>query len=427
MQPNTDSTTPALGAGVRETYARHLGGKLVALSRIFGGQVEQRSHGALVFDESGTPYVNCSGYGVFLLGATNPHVVAAVVEQVQRHPLSARLFIEGRVAQAAEALVGITPPGLDKVYFTCSGAEATETALKLARIHGYRRVVTMSNGYHGRTIGALSVSARPVYQKPFTPLLPDVEEIPYNDLAALRRALSDGPPACVILEPVQGEAGVIIPDADYLDGVQTACTEFGAFLIVDEILTGLGRLGKLWAIDGTAVRPDVMLVGKTLSGGVVPVAAVVATESAYAPFEKDPFLHQSTFSGAPITAAAALAAIEALAIYDVVDEAARIGKRLLESFEAAARHAPPDVVREIRGAGLLIGIDFADGGYAGEMMLGLVENGVIANHSVNCPTVIRFTPPAVIAESEIAQIEQAVQRSFASLTPATIQLDNGQG
>ncbi|MFE6862134.1 aspartate aminotransferase family protein [Nocardia sp. NPDC057668] len=426
MQRNTDNSSPVSGTGVRETYSRYLGSKLVALSRIFGGQVERRSHGALVFDESDTPYVNCSGYGVFLLGATNPHVVAAVVEQVQRHPLSARLFIEGRVAQAAEALVDIAPPGLSKVYFTCSGAEATETALKLARIHGFRRVVTMTNGYHGRTIGALSVSARPVYQKPFTPLLADVEVVPFDDVEALRAALRAGPPACVILEPIQGEAGVIIPSPGFLDGVQAACTEFGAFLVVDEILTGMGRVGKSWAIEGTSVRPDVLLVGKTLSGGVIPVAAVVATEHAYAPFEKDPFLHQSTFSGAPVTAAAALAAIEALSIYNVVDEAARIGKRLLESFRAAARFAPEGVVREIRGAGLLIGIEFADGGYAGEMVLGLVENGVIVNHSINCPTVIRFTPPAVITDSEITQIERAVERSFASLTPATFQLDNGQ-
>ncbi|HEX3614176.1 MAG TPA: aminotransferase class III-fold pyridoxal phosphate-dependent enzyme [Sporichthyaceae bacterium] len=399
---------------IRQIYAETLGSKLVAISRMFGGQVERDSHGARLVTEDGQSFVNCAGYGVFLLGATHPHVVAAVVEQVQRHPLSGRLFIDSVSPRAAAALVRCAPAGLEKVYFANSGAEAVESALKLARINGYRRIVTTTNSYHGRTLGALSVSARPFYQEPFRPLLSDVVEIPFNDAAALDRALAGQPPSCFIVEPVQGEGGVIVPDPDYLTEVSRVCAARDCFFIVDEIATGLGRLGRMWGVSGQDVRPDVMVVGKALSGGVVPISAMVATSKAYAPFERDPLLHQSTYSGSPLATAAALAAIEAIELYDVVGNADRIGRRLLASFRKSAENAQEGVVRDIRGSGLLIGIEFTNPGHAGEMMLSLVEQGVIANHSLHNSCVIRFTPPAVIEESEIRLIEEAVRRGFGS-------------
>ncbi|WP_033442313.1 aspartate aminotransferase family protein [Saccharothrix sp. NRRL B-16314] len=400
---------------IRSVYAKNLGSRLAAMSRMLGGHVERESHGALLVTEDGKEFVNCAGYGVFLLGATHPDVVAAVVEQVRRHPVSARLFIDTVSPRAAEALVDIAPDGLEKVYFAGSGAEAVETALKLARVNGYRRIVTTVGGYHGRTLGALSVSARPVYQEPFRPLMPDVAEVPFGDAEALDRALAGAPPSCFIVEPVQGEGGVVIPDPGYLAAVSRICAERDCFLIVDEILTGMGRVGRMWGISGQDVAPDVMLVGKTLSGGVIPIAAVLATNEAYAPFEKDPLLHQSTFGGSPVATAAALATIDVIRKDDIVGAADRIGRRLLASFREAAASAPAGVVEEVRGAGLLLGIEFSDGGYAGEMVLALIEHGVMANHSNNNPTVIRLTPPAVIEESEIRTIERAVRRGFDSL------------
>jgi putrescine aminotransferase len=397
---------------IRELYAKHLGNRLVAISRMFGGKVELRSHGATVETTDGSSFINCAGYGVFLLGATNPHVIAAVGEQLRTHPISSRLFIDGTSARAAAALSAIAPPGIDKVYFANSGAEAVETALKLARINGCRRIVTTTNSYHGRTIGALSVSARPIYQDPFKPLLSDVAEVPFNNPSALDEMLADRPLSCFIVEPIQGEGGVNIPSGSYLAEVSKICKDRDCFLIIDEILTGLGRLGKMWAISDMDVHPDVLLAGKTLSGGAVPVSAVLATSEAYAPFERDPMLHQSTFSGAPIATAAALATIEALAIYDVIPKAKQYGLRLLDSFRELSKRAPEGVVKEVRGAGLLLGIEFTDGGYAGEMMLGLIENGILANHSVNSPTVIRFTPPAILTEEELCAIEYAVGQSF---------------
>lgn len=400
---------------IREIYSRTLGHKLVSITRMFGGQIESASHGAAIHTEAGDSFINCAGYGVFTLGSTNQHVVDAVVAQARKHPLSARVFIDSVVPRAAEALLRIAPAGMGKVYFANSGAEAVESALKLARINGHRRIVVARSGYHGRTLGALSVSARPIYQEPFLPLLPDVVEVPFGDAVALDRALTGQPPSCFIVEPVQGEGGVVIPDPSYLAEVSRACKAHDCFLIIDEILTGMGRLGRMWGISGRDVHPDVVLVGKTLSGGVVPVSAMMATDAAFAPFERDPMLHQSTFSGAPIAAAAALAAIEALEIYDVVATADRVGHRLLATLKSAAADAPSGVVADIRGEGLLLGVEFTDGGYAGEMMLGLIENNVLANHSSNNPTVVRLTPPAVIEEGEIVAIENAIRSSFRTI------------
>ncbi|MGH3730134.1 MAG: aspartate aminotransferase family protein, partial [Micromonosporaceae bacterium] len=251
------------------TYRRHLSSGRAALGEMFGGHLELRSSGAVIRTHDDREFLNCAGYGVFLLGSTHPLVVEAVVEQVRRHPMSSRILIEPAAALAAQALVEICPPGLSKVHFTGSGTEATEAAIKLARMNGARRLVTTVDGYHGKTLGALSVTARPMYQDPFRPLLPDVVEVPYGDADALGKVLSDGEPSCFVVEPVQGEAGVVIPPAGYLADVARVCAEHGCLFVADEIQTGLGRLGRWWGVGD--VRPDMLLVGKALSGGVVPV------------------------------------------------------------------------------------------------------------------------------------------------------------
>ncbi|WP_024806414.1 aspartate aminotransferase family protein [Nocardia sp. BMG51109] len=401
---------------ILELCSRHLGRRLAGISRLLGGKVEAESHGARLTTTDGSSYVNCAGSGVFLLGARNEMVVDAVVDQIRRHPLSARTLIDDVSPRAAAALAAICPDGIDKVHFVSSGTEATEAAIKLARANGFRRLISTVNGYHGKTMGALSVTARAMYQDTFRPLVPDVVEVPYDDLDALRRVLSDGVPSCFIVEPVQGEGGVVVPSEGYLPGVSALCEEFGAFLVVDEIQTGLGRVGKLWGIDDLGVEPDALLVGKILSGGVVPVSAIACTSKAYAPFEKDPLLHTSTYSGAPIAAAAVLGTIRALAEQDIVARSRTIGKRLLSAFRAAASAAPAGTVREVRGRGLLIGIEFTDPGFAGEMLLGLIENDVLANHSMNNSAVVRFTPPAIISGDDLRIVESAVSRAFAGIS-----------
>ncbi|MET9908460.1 aminotransferase class III-fold pyridoxal phosphate-dependent enzyme [Streptomyces sp. NPDC006476] len=393
---------------------KHLGRGRARLASLTGGAMEVTSYGSRVFGADGKEYVDCGGYGVFLLGHCHPRVVEAVVDQVTRHPLATRLLLEPVAVQAASALAEVTPPGLDHVHFVNSGAEATETAVKLARAHGRHRLISTIGGYHGKTTGALALTAKELYQAPFRPLL-DSEHVPYGDTEALATALADGPPACVVVEPVQGEGGVVLPPPGYLRDVQQLCAGHGAFFVLDEIQTGLGRLGSWWGADEDGLRPDVLLVGKNLSGGVIPVAAAVATAEAYAPFDRDPYLHTSTFAGAPVAMAAAQAAVRTIADEGLVHRARLLGEDLLLLLRDVL--APlGDAVREVRGRGLLLGIEMRDEQLAGELVLHLLEAGLLVNHSLNAHRVVRLTPPAVLTPSDLDWISAAFTTAVTALT-----------
>ncbi|MFJ5271741.1 aspartate aminotransferase family protein [Streptomyces sp. NPDC088358] len=389
-------------AHIARLYREHLSSGRSVLGTVLGGMLETASEGAWVFTEDGRAYLDFGGYGVFILGHRHPHVTAAVHRQVDTHPLAGRVFLEPVAARAAEALAARTPAGLDHVHFVNSGAEATEAGLKLARAHGHTALVSTTGGYHGKTLGALSATANPKYQQPFQPLLPDSTAIPYGDPAALAAVLARlGRRACVIVEPVQGEGGVRIPPPGHLTEVSRLCRAHGAFLIVDEIQTGLGRLGSWWGVDTEDARPDVLLVGKGLSGGVVPVAAMVATAAAYHPFSRDPYLHTSTFAASPIACAAALAAVEALDREDVVGRAQALGERLLTGVRAVCGPYAGGLVHDVRGRGLLIGLECTEEQAVGELILELVGHGVLVNHSLNATRVLRLTPPAILGEDEV--------------------------
>jgi len=255
-----------------------------------------------------------------------------------------------------------------------------------------------------------------VFQDPFRPLLGDVVHVDFDDIPALSTALgADASDTAVFIEPIQGEAGVIIPAAGYLARAAQMIRERRALLVLDEVMTGLGRSGRWWAADWVGVVPDMMLVGKTLSGGVVPCAALVARDSIFAPFSEDPFLHTSTFAGSPLAMAAARASIDVIASEELVPRAARLGDILLAGLRAAASTCAW-AVREVRGMGLLIGIEFTSSGLAGDFIIRLIEGGVIANHSLNSHAVVRFTPPAVAKDDEIDRFLSIVQRCFMAMS-----------
>ena len=397
-------------------YRRHLGSGRASLASMLGGIAEVASEGAWVVTSDNHRYLDFGGYGVFLLGHRHPRVVAAVRGQLERHPLGTRVFLDPVLAHAAQALAGIAPSGLTAVHFVNSGAEATETGLKLARAHGRSSLITTGNGFHGKTLGALSVTANPLYQDRFAPLLPDTTVVPYGRLGPLRDALATRTGrACVIVEPVQGEGGVVIPPDGYLRGVAHACREHDAILIVDEIQTGMGRLGAWWGVDFEDVVPDVMLVGKGLSGGVVPVAAVVARPDIHAPFGRDPFLHSSTFGGSPLACAAALAAIETMTDEGTVAQAGRLGERILSGVRQVCAARGEAIVAEVRGRGLLIGIKCRRQADVGELVLALIDRGVLVNHSLNAARVLRLTPPAILNDEEIDQFLAVLDEALASV------------
>jgi putrescine aminotransferase len=351
-------------------------------------------------------------------------VVAAVRSQLERHPLATRTLVSPELARAAEALARVAPAGLDYVFFANSGAEAVEAGIKLARMKGKRRLVSTRQGFHGKTLGALSVTGRNLFQEPFEPLLPDVEFVPYGDLDALAETLSDD--ACLILEPVQAEGGVIIPPAGFLRGVQQLCRERDAIFLLDEVQTGLGRLGTWWGAEREGVVPDVLLVGKGLSGGVVPVSAAVASADAFAGLNHDPFLHTSTFGGSPLATVAVRAALEVIERDGIVARARELGDQLLSGIRPLLSDALGELVTDVRGVGLLIAIEFADEALTGEFLFELLERRVIVSNSLNTNRVLRLTPPAILSDAEVQWLMQAIEESAhavaerAATTAATV-------
>ncbi|MGW0246336.1 aspartate aminotransferase family protein [Nocardia goodfellowii] len=398
----TTTDTDTTAERISRIYRTNLSTGRARLGELVGGQVEVESSGAWIRTMDGRRYLNAGGYGVFLMGARHPTVLTAIDRQLRTHPVGSRMFLEPMAAWAAEALIRVAPAGLTRVHFTGSGTEATETALKLARLNGRRQVISMRGGYHGKTLGALSVTGKALFQDPFRPLLPGITHVPFGSAEALAAALAQhAGEACVILEPIQGEAGVVIPPAGYLATVAALCAEYDALLIIDEIQTGLGRTGSWWAIEQEQVRPDILLSGKALGGGVLPVSAAIASEAVYTVLDRDPFLHTSTFAGAPIAMAAVCGALEAITDDRLVERAATLGTLLFTQLEAVvAQYFSPRACR-LRGRGLLLGLEFADPAMATDLLVELVAEHVIANHSLNAERVVRLTPPAILDDNEV--------------------------
>ncbi len=410
------TATDLPGVGDREALGRLYRSRLskgrATLGEMFGGHIEVASEGAWVTTSTGREFLNCGGYGVFIAGARHPVVVRAVLDQLAAHPVATRIFLEPQLALAADALVARAPSGLERVHFGCSGADAVETAIKIARSQGRHRLISAINGFHGKTMGALSLTANDVFQRPFRPLLPGVTHVPYGDAEALGHVLAESPgQCCVIVEPVQGEAGVIVPPPGYLREVASLCQTHGAFFVLDEIQTGLGRLGAWWGASREDVTPDVLLAGKGLGGGVLPVSAAIATRAAFSVFDKDPYLHTSTFSGAPLAMAAVRGAITAIEENGLVDRAALLGEAMLPEITRILTGHFGSLVREVRGVGLLIGAEFSVPGLAGDLLIELAEQGVIANHSLNSHLVLRLTPPAILSDSELTYLYEALDRA----------------
>ncbi|MGV9677304.1 aspartate aminotransferase family protein [Nocardia sp. NPDC003482] len=395
-----NSRTTSLDA-VLDGHRRHVSDGMGRMLRMLGAPIEASSLGCHVFDEHGERYLSCGGNGVFLLGHGHPRILNAVLDQLRKRSLATHLLADPTIVEAAVTLAEYAPAGLDHVTFTNSGAEAVEVALKLARVSGRRRIIAMDNGFHGKTLGALSVTGRDRYRSTLGPLLPGVVHVPFGDLPAVRWLLADGEPTAVIVEPVQAEGGVRIPPPDYLAGLRRACDEADALLIVDEIQTGLGRLGTPWGCSEAGVTPDILLAGKILGGGVVPVGATIASAEAHSPLDRDPFLHTSTFGGNPVAATAAMAALSVLRDEDLANRSGELGARLLPAIRAAMFAGCPGAVREVRGRGLLIGIEFDSARTALAMTRALLRRRVIVSHTLGANEVVRLTPPAILGEADI--------------------------
>ncbi len=408
---------------VLEKYRAYVNPGLAALVKFIGfDAVEHSAQGAAVRDTQGNTYIDClGGFGALSLGHRHPRVVAAVREQLERMPLSSKVLLNEGLANLCQRLAEITPGDLQYSFICNSGTEAVEGALKLARlVTGRPGIVAAVGGFHGKTLGALSASGRDVYRKPFAPLVPGFSHVPFGDAQAVREAVGKDT-AAVILEPIQGEAGVIIPPDDYLPAVRGICDAAGALLILDEVQTGLGRTGRLFACEHCGVAPDIMTLAKALGGGVMPVGAFVARPNLWQAFSENPLLHSSTFGGNPLACAAALAAIEATIEERLPQRAQELGAQALRSL-AQLQQRFPSAVADVRGRGLLIGIEFAHEDVAALVIAGLAQRRIIAAYTLNNPRVIRLEPPLVIEaemlDSVLSALGAAVEQAVAMLGDA---------
>ncbi len=374
-------------------------------------------------DVTGRTYLDClGGFGIFNVGHRNPKVVKAVMDQLRRQPLHSQDLLDPLRAMLAKALAMLTPDGLDFSFFCNSGTEAVEGALKLARAYDPTRqtIVAATKGFHGKSYGSLSASAKAEFRRPFGPMLPNIEHVPFNDLLALRdmltscRAVGEDVGA-VLLEPIQGEGGVNIPDDDYLPGVRALCNEFGALFILDEVQTGMGRTGKMFCCEHYGVAPDLMCLAKAFGGGVVPAGAVVGRREIFARLFDNPFLHTSTFGGNPLACAAALATINVLIGDRLPERAAVLGERMLTGIRGAVR-GHDGLVAAVRGKGLLMALEFSDNAIGFEFAKQMLDRGVLVSGTLVNARTIRIEPPLTIAEEEADYVCQAIGESLNSMT-----------
>jgi acetylornithine/LysW-gamma-L-lysine aminotransferase len=358
-----------------------------------------RGAGATVWDDQGNAYIDCiAGISVANIGHCHPTVAAAIAEQAQTLMTCPEIFYNDRRAELLQALVSIAPTGLNRAFLCNSGTEAVEAALKFARLAtGRTQLISTMRSFHGRSMGALSLTGTPKYQEPFAPLVPDVVQIPYNKLAALAEALTPNT-AAVILEVVQGEGGVRPGTAAYLLGAQQLCRDNGTLLIVDEIQTAFGRTGKMFACEHIGLQPDMLCLAKALGGGF-PIGATLLNERVT---NLKGGLHGSTFGGNPLAAAAALATLQVLRTESLVSRAAKMGEYV---FERLAELNSP-IVREVRGMGLMIGIELKSN-KAGLFLEPLQQRQILA--LLAGPNTLRLLPPLNITKTEIDQVLDALQ------------------
>jgi len=379
--------------------------------------VLSKGEGVFVYDVDGKRYYDfLSGYSAVNQGHCHPKIIAALTTQAQQLTLTSRAFHSNLLGEYEKYITAYF--GYDKVLPMNTGVEAVETALKLSRKWGYEVkkvqeghavIVVCEGNFHGRTTGVVAFSSDPTAKNNFGPFTPGYVAIPHNDLAALEKALQDKNVVGFMFEPIQGEAGVVVPDAGYYTGIRNLCTEYNVLMIADEIQTGLARTGKMLACDHEDVRPDVLILGKALSGGTLPVSAVLADDAIMLTIK--PGEHGSTYGGNPLACAIAIAALQVLKEENMAANAGAMGELLREGI----RKLNSPFVSIVRGKGLLnaIVIKHHNPEAAWELCLALKENGLLAKPTHGDK--IRFAPPLLINEQQVMECVGIIEKSLATL------------
>jgi len=355
-----------------------------------------RGKGALVWDINGKQYIDCTGsYGVCIVGHCHPKVVEAVKKQAEKLiSCHSSLYNDAR-SEFLQKITKITPKGLNKVFLANSGAEAVESAIKLARkFSGKPEIIAMMGAFHGKTMGALSATWDKKYREPFLPLVPEFKHVPSDNLERVREAVTEKT-AAIIAEPIRGESGIRVPSDDFLPGLREICDEKGVLLILDEVQTGFGRTGKIFACEHWNIVPDILCVAKSVAGGL-PLGVTIAKEDVMSSLKLGE--HTTTFGGNPLVCAAACAAIDILIEEKLVERAATLGAYFKEKLvDLQVKHK---VVREVRGLGLMLGMELRFDVL--QIILQAMDKGVLILDAGR--NVLRFLPPLVIEKEQIDKV-----------------------
>ncbi|MEU5882412.1 aspartate aminotransferase family protein [Spirillospora sp. NPDC047279] len=424
------STTPTFAAPDRAAgepfdpllaERHHLSPGLALAHRMAGGGAwETSADGAWITLSDGRRMLDLGSYGVTLLGHRHPAVTAAVAAQLARLPTSSRSLANDVTPRLAHRLIealGHAP--LRRCWFGCNGADAVDLALKLARAStGRPRVLAAVGAFHGKTLGALSATWYARYRDVFAAHLAATTHVEVTDLDAVERELAAGDVAALIVEPVQGEGGVRPVPREVLVGWGELARRHGSHLIADEVQTGFHRCGGMSVALDSGAEVSAVLLGKALGGGVAPISAVVGTEELFGPLVRDPFLHTTTFSGHPLSAAAALSALDAVA--DLPDRGPAFAA-ILERL----RRAHPELIADVRGRGHLWGVELNDSHTAGVLLLELAAAGVVVSPCLGRPEVIRLLPPAVLSDADLEAAEDRLREALHA-TCRTLRREGGR-
>jgi putrescine aminotransferase len=407
---------------VKRWYQQNINAGFYGLLSFMGlDSSEVFAEGWTVRSASGKEYIDCvGGYGSYSFGHRHPRIIAAVKEQLDRMPMSSKLLLNPLLAQLASELADITPGNLQYTFISNSGTEAVEAALKLTRLcTGKPGIISATNAYHGKTLGSLSSTHRESFQQPFRPLIDKFKQVPFGDSAALAEAIDENT-AGVLLEPVQGEGGIIVPPAGYLTEVRRLTEERDVLLILDEVQTGLGRTGYNFACEREHVTPDIMILAKALGGGVMPIGATIGTAKVWQAFEANPLVHTSTFGGNELACSAALAALSLLREEPLAEMSKATGVHFLSGLQKLATEYP-DLIREVRGTGLMIGVDMQSSDISQLFIASVLEQGVLVAFALNQPGVIRIEPPLIIPISVVDEVLGRLRTALAGTREIVVQ------
>lgn len=365
------------------------------------GAVEFRDEGVYTYDNHGKQYLDClGGYGIFNVGHRHPHVINAVKAQLDQVCLHSQDLLNPWAAHLAKQLASIAPGDLKYSFFCNSGTEAVEGALKLARLYtGKTEIISTRNAYHGVSMGALSATGRDCFRKPFEPLLNGFVHVPFGDIDALEKAIGKNT-AAVIIEPIQGEGGINVPPIGYLRKVRQLTKKKGVLLILDEVQTGMGRTGRMFACEHEGVVPDILCLAKALGGGVMPIGCFMSTSKIWKVLEPNPSIHNSTFGGNPLACTAASATIEVLTDEHLPARAAVMGNVFMRELRDLCERYPRHIA-DVRGRGLLIGLEFQSKEIREKVQVELFHRGVLVAATMNSNRTVRIEPPLIITEAQI--------------------------